>query len=71
MGYGVFVRPGCGGVKEKVILARYLGAVIPFSAPEPRRTGAGTCLNSMTESEGARRTRSASTRRRMATGRAL
>lgn len=34
MGYGVFVRPGCGGVKEKVILARYLGAVIPFSAPE-------------------------------------
>lgn len=39
MGYGVFVRPGCGGVKEKVILARYLGAVIPFSAPELKEDG--------------------------------
>lgn len=37
--YGVFVRPGCGGVKEKVILARYLGAVIPFSAPELKEDG--------------------------------
>lgn len=39
MGYGVFVRPGCGGVKENVALALYLGAVIPFSAPELKAEG--------------------------------
>lgn len=71
MGYGVFVRPGCGGVKEKVILARYLGAVIPFSAPELKEDGSRYLFELHDRSGGARRTRSASTRRCMVTGRGL
>jgi len=34
MGYGVFVRPGSGGIPADTRLAVYIGALIPFGAPE-------------------------------------